>query len=185
MSWTYPPAFPPRGNSVSGHGDYPIEEPNHPVFPVSTDGYGVPTSVVSSYADRYTADGYASLDETQYHSVYQAEQSVQRLPMGSAELTSGVPFDTVDIDADLAIDPSLDAAKVVDDVPQGTSIEGIRSDMHMEEPAVKGPRVNVPVTASEEPEEVEGEIEESFEIPTIEVGFTSLALYNPSDLLYI
>lgn len=178
MSWTYPPAFPQRDNSISGHEAYQSEEPHHQVFPVSTDGYGIPTSVMASYAGTCTADGYAPLDETQYHSVYQAEQSVQRLPIGSVELTSGVPFDTVDIYADLAIDPSLDAVKAVNDVPQSTSIEGIQPSIHMEGPAVQQSTVDVLATASEEPEEGEGVVEESFEIPTIEVCFISPALCN-------
>jgi len=176
MSWTYPPAFPPRSNSVSGHRVYQnqSEEPHHQVFPVSTDGYGIPTSVISSYANIYTADGYAPLDETQYHSAYQAEQSVQRLPMDAAELTSRVPFDNVDIYADLAIDPSLDTARAVSDVPQSTSIEGIQSDVHMD----------VPAPASDESGVVEGVVEESSEIPTIEVRSISLTPSNLSDLLY-
>lgn len=178
MSWTYPPAFPQRGDSISGHGAYQSEEPHHQVFPVSPDGYGIPTSVMASYAGTCTADGYAPLDETQYHSIYQEEQPVQRLPIGSAELASGVPFDTVDIYADLAIDPSLDALEAVNDVPQSTSIEGIQSSFHTEGPAVKECRVDVSATASEEPEEGEGVAEESFEIPTIEVGFISLTLCN-------
>jgi len=186
MSWTYPPAFPPRSNSVSGHRVYQnqSEEPHHQVFPVSIDGYGIPTSVISSYANTYTADGYAPLDETQYHSVYQAEQSVQRLPMDAAELTPTVPFDTVDIYADLAIDPSLDTTRAVNDVPQSTSIEGIQSGVHMEAPAHKEPRVDVLAPASDESEVVEGVVEESSEIPTIEVRFISLTPSNLSDLLY-
>jgi hypothetical protein len=187
MSWTYPPAFPPRGNSVSGHGAYQSEEPHHQVFPVSTAGYGVPTA---SYADTYTADGYtedgyAPVDETQYHSVFQAEPSVQQSPMGPAEITSRVPFDAVDIYADLAIDPSLDAANAMCDVPQSTFIEGIQSDLHTDEPAVKEPSDDVPTIGSEESEKVEDVVEELVQIPTIEVGFISPALCNLGGLLYL
>jgi len=176
MSWTYPPAFPPQSNSVSAHGAYQSEEPHHQVFPVSTAGCGILTSARSSYADpytadQYTADGYAPVDETQYQSIYQAEQSVQKPPIGRAELTSGVPFDAIDIYADLAIDPSLDTAKAVSDVPESTSIEGTQSGVHTDEPAFQEPRVDLPATASGESEEVEEVVEESIEIPTIEVGF--------------
>ena len=178
MSWTYPPAFPPRSNSVSGHETCQSEEPHHQVFPVSTAGYGIPTSMMASYADAYTADGYAPVDETQYHSVYQAERSAQQLPMGSTELASGVPFDTIDIYADLAIDPSLDAAEAITGVSQSTSIEGTRSGVPTDEPTV-----DVPVTATEESEEVEGVVEESAEIPVIEVGFVFPAVWNLDGLL--
>ena len=180
MSWTHPPAFPPRGNSVSGQGAYESEEPQHQLFPISTAGYVIPTNAIASYAgthatDGYTTDGYAPVDETQYHSVYQAEQSSQQLPMGSGESTSEVPFD---IYGDLAIDPSLDASSPVNDVPQSTSIEGMQSDVHSDESAVKEPGVDVPVTASDESEEEEGLVEEAFEIPTIEVSYMSPTLCN-------
>lgn len=180
MSWTHPPAFPPRGNSVSGEGAYQSEEPQHQLFPVSTAGYGIPTNAIASYAGTHTADGYAPVDETQYHSVYQAEQLVQQLPIGSGELTSGVPFD---IYGDLAIDPSLDASSAVNDVLQSTSIEGMKSDAHSDEPAVKELRVDVPVNASEESEKEEGVVEETFDIPTIEVSYMSLTLHNLGGLL--
>ena len=188
MSWTYPPAFPPRDSSILGHGAYQSEEPQHQLFPVSTAGYGIPTSAIASYAntyttDGYTADGYAPADETQYHSVYQAEQSVQQLPTGPRELASEVPFDPVDIYGDLAIDPSLDASTAVNDVLQRTSIEGIQSDVRKDEPAVKEPRVDVPATAIEELEGVEEVVEEAFEIPTIEVGYMFLTLCNLGGLL--
>ena len=173
ISWTYPPAFPPRSNSVSGHESCQIEEP-HRAFPVSTAGYGIPTGVIANYADIYSTDGYAPVDETQYHTVYQAEQSVQQPPMRPAELASGVPFDSVDIYADLAIDPNLDDAKAVNDVSQSPSIEEVQSGAPMEDPAVERPGVDVPVTASEEPEEGEWVVEESVEIPAIEVSPISL-----------
>lgn len=188
MSWTYPPAFPPRDNSVLGHGTYQGEEPQHQLFPVSTAGYGIPTSAMASYANTYTADGYsadgyAPVDETQYHSVYQGEQSVQKLPMGPGELTSGVPFDAVDIYGDLDIDPSLDASRAVDDVPQSTSIEGMQSDAYRDDPVVEEPRVDIPATAIQESGEVEEVVEQAFEIPTIEVGYMSLTLCNLGGLL--
>ena len=185
MSWTYPPAFPPRDNSILDPEAYQSEEPQHQLFPVSTAGYGIPTSAIASYANRYTADGYtadgyAPVDETQYHSVYQAEQSVQKLPMSPGESTSGAPFD---IYGDLAIDPNLDASGAVDDVPQRTSIEGIQSDVRRDEPAVMEPRVDVPAIAIQESEEVEGVVEEAFDIPTIEVGYMSLTHCNLGSLL--
>lgn len=171
MSWTYPPAFPPRSNSVSGDGTCQSEEPHHRMFSVSTAGYGIPTSMIASYADAYTTDGYAPVDETQYHSVYQAEQPVELPPMGPTGLVSGVPFDTVDIYGDLASDPNLDAPKTVNDVSRSTSIERIQSGVPTDEPAVDEPTVDVPVTATEESEEV---VEESVEIPAIEVGLVFL-----------
>ncbi len=186
MSWTHPPAFPPPSNSVSGQGDYQSEEPqHHQLFPVSTAGYGIPTNAIASYAgthtaDGYIADGFAPVDETQYHSVYQAEQSVQQLPMGSGGLASGVPFD---IYGDLAIDPSLDASRAGNDVLQSKPIEGMQSNVHSAEPAVKEPRVDVPATTSEESEEGERVVEVAFEIPIIEVGYMSLTLCNLGGLL--
>jgi hypothetical protein len=175
MSWTSPPAFPPRGNSVSGHGTRQSEELHHRVFPVSTDGYRVPTSVIASDADTYSTDGYSPVDKTQYHSLYQAEQSAQQPPVGPTILVSEVHFSSVDIYADLAIDPGLDAAN---DVP----IKGMQSGVATDEPAVEEHRVDLPGTASEEPEEV-GVVEELVEIPVIEVSFVFRAVCNPGGLL--
>lgn len=183
MSWTHPPAFPPRDNSVTGHGACQSEEPHHRVFPISSAGYAIPASVITSFTNAFTTDGYTPVDETQYHSVYRTENSVQRLPMGPAELTSGAPFDTVDIYADLAIDPSLDADKAVNVIFQSTSIEGIQSDMPTDEPVVEEPRDDVRGIANEALEVVEVVAEESVEIPAIEVGFIFPAVCNLGGLL--
>lgn len=165
MSWTYPPAFPPRSDSVSGHETCQGEEPHHRVFSVSGTGYEIPTSMMAGYADVY-----APVDETQYHSVFQADQSVQHLPIGPTELVSGIPFDTVDTYVDLAIDPSLDTPNSVNGVSQSTSVEGIKSGVPTDEPGAEEPAVDVPVTATGASEEVEGSVEEPVEIPVIEVG---------------
>ena len=163
MSWTYPPAFPPRSDSVSGHETCQGEEPHHRVFSVSGAGYGIPTSMMAGYPG-----AYAPVDETQYHSIFQADQSVQHLPMGPTELVSGIPFDTVDTYVDLAIDPSLDG-------PNSVNGEGIKSGVPTDEPGVEEPAVDLPVIATEASEDVEESVEESVEepveIPVIEVGF--------------
>jgi hypothetical protein len=170
MSWTYPPAFPSRDGSASGHGVHQNEEPHHQVFPASTVGYRIPTLVTAIYADTYTTDGF-----TEYHSVYQAEQAVQQLPVVLTELASGGSFEAVDIYADLAIDPSLDAAEAVSDAPP------IQSNVPTDEKSgVEYPEVDMSVIADEEPEEV---VEELIEMPAIEVGFIFPAVCDLGGLL--